>query len=64
MNDSLITIVIPQYKFVHLNYILNIHRDFIDRLEMPDIIKDSLIKDVHTIRTIINTGKKEGGKDG
>ena len=58
MSEPNITIVIPQGKFEYLKTVLSNHKDFIHKLGVSDLVKDSLIKDTHIIGTMINTNKK------
>lgn len=58
MDEPNITITIPEGKFEFLKSTLNSHKDFIHRLGISEVLKDSLIRDTHIIKTIIDTGKK------
>jgi hypothetical protein len=59
-NEPLITIVIPQGKFEYLKSTLSNHKGFIHKLGVPELVKDSLIKDAQIIETIITSNTKKG----
>jgi hypothetical protein len=56
--EPLITIIMPQGKFEYLKSTLSSHQSFIHKLGVPELIRDSLIKDTQIIKTIIETNKK------
>jgi len=58
-DDTIITFKIPEEKYKYLNIVLNNHKDFLHRLGVSDIIKTELVRDIHIIRSILETGRKE-----
>ena len=58
-NDTVVTLVISQSKINYLKAVLNNHKDFLYRLDVSEFVRDSLIKDVHIIKTIIESAKHE-----
>ena len=58
MGEPVVTIIMPQGKFEYLKSVLSGHKDFIHKLGIPALVKDSLIKDTHIISTLIITNKK------
>jgi hypothetical protein len=56
--DKQVIITMSEGKFEYLKSTLNNHKDFIHRLGMPEVIKDSLIKDTHIINTLLTTNTK------
>jgi hypothetical protein len=57
-NTAVVNLTIPEDKYKYLKLVLDNHKDFLHKVKMPELAKDSLIKDTHIIRTILETGEK------
>ncbi len=58
-DETVITFQIPGDKYKYLQTVLNNHKDFLHRLGVSDVIKNELVRDMHIIRSILETGRKE-----
>jgi hypothetical protein len=57
--NSLVTIIIPRGKYDQIHSVFRQHKDFIEKLKVADVIKQSLSVDIDKVRTILTTGRKE-----
>lgn len=53
-----ISLSIEKDEYAFLNVMLNSHQNFLHRLGLPDALKQSLIKDVHIIKTILKKSER------
>ena len=51
-------VVMSGEKFEQLKSVIKQHREFLHRVHMPDLVRESLIKDMQKATTIIGTAKK------
>ena len=58
MSEPKVTLVMPEGKYEFLKNVISGHKDFIHKLGVKPLVKDSLMKDAHIIGTIISSAKK------
>ncbi len=58
-DETVVTFLISQEKYEYLKIVLNNHKDFLYKLGIAEPLKNNLIKDMHIIRSILETGRKE-----
>jgi hypothetical protein len=58
MTEPKIRIILPKGEYDYLNDVLEGHKDTLHKLGINEGFKNSLIKDVHIIRSIIHKTEK------
>jgi hypothetical protein len=59
-DNTVVTLVIAGDKYNYLKNVLRDHKDFISKLGVAEVVKENLAKDMHIVRTILETGEKKG----
>ena len=57
MNES--NVILSGEKFEQLKAIISHHREFIYKIGMPDVVKESLVCDMQKVNTILGTAKRK-----